>query len=97
MPRIAPSLAITKLHHTVVPVHKVLAWLSLGAPLALEPCDDNDDHPQQPNQARNNAICDLLCGGIVGELEPECAVDDAKRDDGTAPPDVRVSCGIAAS
>ena len=52
-------------------------------------------HPNKPDQACNDTVCDFAAAGVVRELEAEAAVDDADGDDDATEPDVRVRPGSA--
>jgi len=54
-------------------------------------------HPDEPDQACDDAVGDFAAAGVVCELEAETAVDDADGDDDPAEPDVGVGPGGAAA
>ena len=44
--------------------------------------------PDEPNDARNDSVCDLASSRVIGELQAQAAFDEGQGYEDTAPPDV---------
>jgi len=86
-------------------IHRARPLRDLRIPLLSLPCKSgfldlavhSSGHPDEPDQACDDAVGDFAAAGVVGELETETAVDDADGDDDAAEPDVGVGPGGAAA
>ena len=47
-----------------------------------------DTDPDEPNDTRNNAVCDLASRRVVGELQAQTSLDEGEGQEDPAPPDV---------
>ena len=49
---------------------------------------DGNTDPDEPNDTRNNSICDLASRRVIGELQAQASFDEGEGQEDTAPPDV---------
>ncbi len=48
-----------------------------------------DAEPADPNDARNDPVCNLAAVRVGGELQAEAALDEGEGEEEAAPPDVQ--------
>lgn len=49
---------------------------------------DGDTDPDEPNDPRNNSVCDLASRRVIGELQAQASLDEGEGQEDTTPPDV---------
>ena len=77
-----PSLTRSKL----LRAHALLA--DFRRLLLLQIMPDGNTNPDEPNDTRNDSVCDLASRRVIGELQAQASLDEGKGDEDTAPPDV---------
>ena len=56
--------------------------------LLLQIMPDGNANPGEPNDTRNNPVCDLATCCVIGKPQAQASLDEGKSQEDTAPPDV---------
>ena len=59
-----------------------------GGLVLLQIMPDGNSDPDEPDDTRNDPICNLAFGCVAGELQAQASLDESEGEEDTAPPDV---------